>query len=112
MSASSASNSFRSEERHTAGQRDSPRAFTIPATGPIDACALLDQFEQHIRAVCGWPLGDPARHSDAVMENLIGQDAAGWRDCAKERQLCVHLYGKEEARPGRKMGHVTQLKGR
>lgn len=77
----------------------------------IDACAC-SQFEQHIRAVCGWPLGDPARHSDAVMENLIGQDADNWRDCARERQLCVHLYGKQEARPGRKMGHVTQLKGR
>ena len=77
----------------------------------FDACAC-SQFEQHIRAVCGWPLGDPARHSDAVMENLIGQDADNWRDCAKERQLCVHLYGKEDPRPGRKMGHVTQLKRR
>ncbi|HXI88093.1 MAG TPA: 5-(carboxyamino)imidazole ribonucleotide synthase, partial [Parvularculaceae bacterium] len=77
----------------------------------IDACAC-SQFEQHIRAICGWPLGDPSRHSDAVMENLIGAEAENWRGCAKERQLCIHLYGKTEARAGRKMGHVTQLKGR
>ncbi|HOP19030.1 MAG TPA: 5-(carboxyamino)imidazole ribonucleotide synthase, partial [Amphiplicatus sp.] len=69
-------------------------------------------FEQHIRAIAGWPLGDPARHSDAVMENLIGDEADKWRDCARTRQLCVHLYGKREARAGRKMGHVTQLKRR
>lgn len=77
----------------------------------IDACAV-SQFEQHIRAVAGWPLGDPSRHSDAVMENLIGEEVANWRDCARARQLCIHLYGKREARPGRKMGHVTQLKRR
>ena len=77
----------------------------------IDACGV-SQFEQHIRAIAGWPLGDPARHSDAVMENLIGDEADKWRDCARTRQLCVHLYGKREARPGRKMGHVTQLKRR
>lgn len=77
----------------------------------MDACAV-SQFEQHIRAVCGWPLGDPVRHSDAVMENLIGADVEGWRDCAKTRQLCLHLYGKTETRPGRKMGHVTQVKRR
>lgn len=77
----------------------------------IDACAV-SQFEQHIRAVCGWPLGDPVRHSDAVMENLIGEEVEHWREAAKTRQLCVHLYGKGEAKPGRKMGHVTQLKRR
>lgn len=77
----------------------------------MDACAV-SQFEQHIRAVCGWPLGDPVRHSDAVMENLIGVDVEGWRDCAKTRQLCLHLYGKKEVRAGRKMGHVTQVKRR
>lgn len=74
----------------------------------LDACAV-SQFEQHIRAVAGWPLGDTARHSDAVMENLIGDEAESWRECARTRQLCVHLYGKSEPRPGRKMGHVTQL---
>jgi len=73
-----------------------------------DAC-LVSQFEQHIRAICGWKLGDPARHSDAVMTNLIGADADGWAALAAEPGLAIHLYGKTEARPGRKMGHVTRL---
>ena len=75
----------------------------------IDACAV-SQFEQHIRAVAGWPLGDPARHSNAVMENLIGEEVFTWRSLAEEKNACVTLYGKREARPGRKMGHVTRLK--
>jgi 5-(carboxyamino)imidazole ribonucleotide synthase len=74
----------------------------------IDACAC-SQFEQHIRAVAGWPLGDPARHSDCVMDNLIGEEAERWRDLASEPGVCVHLYGKRDALPGRKMGHVTRL---
>ena len=74
----------------------------------IDAC-LVSQFEQHIRAVAGWPLGDPARHADAVMENLIGDEAADWKALAS-RGGALHLYGKREIRPGRKMGHVTYLK--
>ncbi len=73
-----------------------------------DACAV-SQFEQHIRAVAGWPLGDPARHSDAVMENLIGDEVGKWRDIVREANAALHLYGKGEARPGRKMGHVTRL---
>ena len=73
-----------------------------------DAC-VVSQFEQHIRAVAGWPLGDPARHSNAVMENLIGEEANAWRALAAEAQTAVHLYGKREARPGRKMGHVTRI---
>ncbi|WP_375202628.1 5-(carboxyamino)imidazole ribonucleotide synthase [Hyphococcus sp.] len=76
-----------------------------------NACAV-SQFEQHIRAVAGWPLGDPARHSNAVMENLIGDDVHQWRTLAAEPQTCVHLYGKRDARAGRKMGHVTRLKTR
>ena len=76
-----------------------------------DACAI-SQFEQHIRAVAGWPLGDPVRHSNAVMENLIGDDVHQWRALAAEPQACVHLYGKREARPGRKMGHVTRITAR
>lgn len=68
----------------------------------IEACAV-DQFQQHIRAICGWQLGDPARHSDAVMVNLIGSEADDWAALPG----AVHLYGKGEARPGRKMGHVT-----
>ena len=72
-----------------------------------DACAI-SQFEQHIRAVAGWPLGDPSRHSDAQMENLIGDDMAEWDLLAGEPDTHLHFYGKAEARPGRKMGHVTR----
>ena len=70
----------------------------------------VDQFEQHIRAVAGWPLGDTRRHSEAVMENLIGNEVKSWRTHAEQTGVCVHLYGKREARPGRKMGHITRLK--
>ncbi len=76
----------------------------------LDAC-LVDQFEQHVRAVAGWPLGDGRRHSDAVMENLIGAEVEGWRRLAAE-PVALHLYGKDEARAGRKMGHVTRLSPR
>lgn len=74
----------------------------------IDACPA-SQFENHIRAVAGWPLGSTRRHSDAVMTNLIGKDYNAWQRLAAEPGTCVHLYGKNEARPGRKMGHVTRL---
>jgi 5-(carboxyamino)imidazole ribonucleotide synthase len=74
----------------------------------IDAC-LVSQFENHIRAITGWPLGDTDRHSDAVMTNLIGADAARWRELAGEEGTALHLYGKAEPRPGRKMGHITRL---
>jgi 5-(carboxyamino)imidazole ribonucleotide synthase len=77
----------------------------------LDAC-LIDQFEQHVRAVCGWPLGDGSRHSDAVMTNLIGDEAEAWAEIAADPALALHLYGKAEARPGRKMGHVTRLSPR
>jgi 5-(carboxyamino)imidazole ribonucleotide synthase len=73
----------------------------------IEACQC-SQFEQHMRAVAGWPLGDPSRHADAVMENIIGAEADAWESLAKSGAL--HLYGKAESRPGRKMGHVTRLK--
>jgi 5-(carboxyamino)imidazole ribonucleotide synthase len=76
----------------------------------IDAC-LVSQFEQHIRAVAGWPLGSTERHSDAVMENLIGDEAADWRALAAKGGA-LHLYGKKEFRAGRKMGHITFLKPR
>lgn len=77
----------------------------------LDACAV-SQFEQLVRAVTGLPLGDPARHSDAVMTNLIGDDADAWEALAAEPGACLHLYGKAETRLGRKMGHVTRLSGR
>lgn len=76
-----------------------------------DACAV-SQFEQHIRAICNWPLGDPARHSNAVMTNLIGEDAHAWLSHASAPGRALHLYGKRDARPGRKMGHFTDLTGR
>jgi 5-(carboxyamino)imidazole ribonucleotide synthase len=75
----------------------------------IEACAV-SQFENHIRAVAGWPLGSPERHSDAEMLNLIGQDAHNWLTLAAEPGACLHLYGKREAREGRKMGHLTRLR--
>jgi 5-(carboxyamino)imidazole ribonucleotide synthase len=73
----------------------------------IEAC-VVDQFQQHIRAVAGWPLGDGSRHSDAVMTNLIGVEADDWRMLAASGDG-LHLYGKAPARPGRKMGHVTRI---
>jgi 5-(carboxyamino)imidazole ribonucleotide synthase len=73
----------------------------------LEAC-VVSQFEQHVRAIAGWPLGDPSRHSDAVMENLIGAEAEEWRMLAR-LSGALHLYGKSEKRPGRKMGHVTRL---
>ena len=73
-------------------------------------CAV-DQFEQHIRAVAGWPLGDGARHADVVMENLIGEDVARAFTAASEAGTQIHLYGKAAARPGRKMGHLNRITG-
>lgn len=75
----------------------------------MDACAV-GQFENHIRAVAGWPLGDTKRHSNAVMQNLIGHDVDAWPSIAAQSNACLHLYGKREARDGRKMGHVNHLK--
>jgi 5-(carboxyamino)imidazole ribonucleotide synthase len=74
----------------------------------MDAC-VVGQFENHVRAIVGWPLGATRRHSDAVMENLIGHDADAWPRLAALPGTCLHLYGKREARPGRKMGHVNRL---
>ena len=76
-----------------------------------EAGAVIDQFEQHIRAVAGWPLVDPVRHSDVVMTNLIGDDLAQVPAISTETGARLHLYGKAEARPGRKMGHVTRVTG-
>lgn len=79
----------------------------------IDAC-VTNQFEQQVRALCGLPLGDPALHSAAVMVNLLGDiwpaDAAPeWEQLFRQPDLKLHLYGKHEARPGRKMGHYTVI---
>jgi 5-(carboxyamino)imidazole ribonucleotide synthase len=74
-----------------------------------DACEV-DQFEQHIRAVAGWPLGPTAPFAACEMENLIGDDALRWPTLAAEPGARVWLYGKREARAGRKMGHVNRLR--
>ena len=70
----------------------------------------VDQFEQHIRAITGWPLGDGTRFADVVMENLIGDDMDRFPALARESDTAVHLYGKSETKPGRKMGHVNRIK--
>jgi len=73
-----------------------------------NGCAV-DQFEQHIRAVTGWPLGDGQRHSDVVMENLIGHDMDRVPELARESDVALHLYGKAEVKAGRKMGHFNRM---
>ena len=75
----------------------------------IDACPA-SQFEMHVRAVAGLPLPPAGRHSDAVMKNLVGpEEIALWPAILATPGLIPHHYGKTEARPGRKMGHVTRL---
>ncbi|MBM6594967.1 5-(carboxyamino)imidazole ribonucleotide synthase [Microvirga pudoricolor] len=71
--------------------------------------ARTSQFEQHVRAVCGWPLGATERLGRVEMENLIGNDADRWEAFLAEPGAQLHLYGKAQARPGRKMGHVTRV---
>ncbi|QDZ13277.1 5-(carboxyamino)imidazole ribonucleotide synthase [Devosia ginsengisoli] len=73
-----------------------------------EAVCLTDQFEQHIRAVVGWPLGDPARMADVVMESLVG-DEVRIVPSGLDGNTQPHLYGKTEVRPGRKMGHVNRI---
>jgi len=72
--------------------------------------APTGQFEQHIRAICGWALGDTTAHKPCEMINLLGNDWLQWQEYAKRPDAHVHLYGKSDARPGRKMGHVTIVK--
>ena len=74
-----------------------------------EAACIVSQFEQHIRAVASLPLGDTVRHSDCVMTNLIGDDIDSVPAWLAKPNVLVHLYGKTEARPGRKMGHVTEI---
>jgi 5-(carboxyamino)imidazole ribonucleotide synthase len=73
-----------------------------------NGCAV-DQFEQHIRAVAGWPLGDGQRHTDVIMENLIGTDMRRVAALAKQPDIALHLYGKAEIKTGRKMGHFNKV---
>lgn len=74
----------------------------------LDAC-LISQFENHIRAIAGWPLADTSRHSDAQMTNLIGEDVLDWTNIVEKENTKIHLYRKEKVKHGRKMGHVTQI---
>jgi 5-(carboxyamino)imidazole ribonucleotide synthase len=73
-----------------------------------DAC-VVSQFEQHIRAIAGWPLGDTRRHCNVVMHNILGEEAGRWAEYASFDQTAVHYYGKAEPRRGRKMGHINVL---
>ena len=70
----------------------------------------IDQFEQHIRAIAGWPLGDGKRHTNVVMQNLIGDEVKRVAELAKDENISLHLYGKTEIKPGRKMGHFNLVK--
>ena len=74
-----------------------------------NGCTIC-QFEQHIRAIAGWPLGDGSRHSNVVMENLIGDDVDRIPELATTN-TAIHLYGKADAKPGRKMGHINRVTG-
>jgi 5-(carboxyamino)imidazole ribonucleotide synthase len=71
--------------------------------------ASISQFEQHIRAIAGWPLGKPVRHGPVTMTNLIGDDINDYEQWLTVPGASIHLYGKGPPRPGRKMGHVTQV---
>lgn len=74
----------------------------------VDGC-ITSQFEQFIRAICGLPLGDPSYHTPVIMKNLIGSDIHQWESLIKDPDIKLHLYGKREARKGRKMGHYNRL---
>lgn len=71
--------------------------------------AVTSQFENHIRAIAGWPLGATEALGRVRMKNLIGDEVKDWRSILSDPAAHLHLYGKQEARPGRKMGHVTWL---
>ncbi len=104
--------------------------FDIPGKGGVDGTLLVneiaprvhntghwtqdgcvcDQFEQHIRAIAGWPLGPTAAHARVEMTNLLGEEIDQWPKLAGKADTRLHLYGKAEARPGRKMGHMNRVK--
>jgi len=73
-----------------------------------DGC-VCDQFEQHIRAVAGWPLGPTAAHSSIEMTNLLGDEVEAWARYAADPAVRMHFYGKRDAKPGRKMAHVNRV---
>ena len=94
-----------------------PRGLVVNEIAPrvhnsghwTQAGCAVDQFEQHIRAVAGLPLGDGQRHADVVMENLIGDDMDRVPDLLRAPDTQLHLYGKDEVKPGRKMGHANRI---
>jgi 5-(carboxyamino)imidazole ribonucleotide synthase len=105
-------------EMFEVSSRDGPAALVVNEIAPrvhnsghwtIEG-ATTSQFEQHIRAVAGWPLGSIGLLAPSEMTNLLGEEAADWPRLAAEPGAHLHLYGKAEARPGRKMGHVTRLR--
>ncbi|ODN68435.1 5-(carboxyamino)imidazole ribonucleotide synthase [Methylobrevis pamukkalensis] len=71
--------------------------------------AVTSQFENHVRAIAGWPLGSVTRHGTVTMKNLIGDAAADYAAIVADPDARLHLYGKREARPGRKMGHLNRV---
>lgn len=70
---------------------------------------VIDQFEQHIRAISGWPLGDGKRHSNVLMTNLIGSEVLDVETLSRDTDVGIHLYGKADAKDGRKMGHINKI---
>jgi 5-(carboxyamino)imidazole ribonucleotide synthase len=74
-----------------------------------DGC-VCDQFEQHIRAIAGWPLGPTTAHARIEMTNLLGADVDHWARAVARPDQRLHLYGKSDARPGRKMGHINRVR--
>ena len=86
----------------------SRRASTIPATGRSTGRKRRNSSSTSA-PIAGWPLGATTRRGRVEMHNLIGEDAEEWRDILAQPDLCLHLYGKLEIRPDRKMGHVTRV---
>ena len=70
---------------------------------------IIDQFEQHVRAITGLPLGDGTRHSNIIMTNLLGEDVLDLEKFLTNEKSAIHLYGKQDIKPGRKMGHVNKV---
>ena len=73
-----------------------------------DGC-VCDQFEQHVRAVAGWPLGPTTAHAKIEMTNLLGDEVLGWEALAADSNVRMHFYGKKAIKPGRKMAHVNRV---
>lgn len=100
---------FVTKDGHVLANEIAPRTHNS-GHWTIDACEV-SQFENHVRAVCGLPVLPPNRHSDVVMINLIGDDVNDLSAYENDPNAHIHLYGKAEARAGRKMGHVNIIKG-